>query len=131
MGVGAGWYYDSLDGMVVHQNLPESLANVAFSYYHGPYATEALAMAHKGVSGPASSTNESLGTQVGNAAGSVGGITGLSGLISAVSSPNFWTRAGEFVVGLILLDIGLKAFTGHSVIETAGKTAAKGAVLAA
>ena len=51
MGVGAGWYYDSKDNDVVHQNYTESLANAlpGFSYFHGPYATEAEAIAHKGV----------------------------------------------------------------------------------
>ena len=51
-----------------------------------------------------------------------------------LTSKNLWIRLGEGAVALILLDVGLKAFTGHSVIEVAtktGKTAAKGAATAA
>jgi hypothetical protein len=110
MGVGAGWYYDSLDGMVVHQNLAESLANALFDYYHGPYKTEALALAHKGVSGPPASTNESLGQQLGTATGSVLGLPQLSNL------RDLMIRVIKVVIGAAMIIVGIAQLSGASKI---------------
>ncbi len=108
MGVGAGWYYDSADGDVTHQNLVESLANVGFSYFHGPYKTEALAIAHKGVAGPPGTPNESLGSQAETVA------TGSSSPIAGLFQGNLWLRVGEVVLGLLLIAIGVAELT-HAV----------------
>jgi len=49
------------------------------------------------------------------------------GIWGTLTSKNLWIRLGEGAVALILLDVGLKAFTNKSVIETvAKKTPAKG-----
>jgi len=118
MGVGAGWYYDSEDDDVVHQNLAESLANVGFTYFHGPYKTEAEAVAHTGISGPAGSPNESLTQQVGNV------TTGQ--FLGVLTSHSLWTRVVEGVAGAMLLGVGLLSITGiGSKAAKVGKTAGK------
>lgn len=103
MGVGAGWYYDSIDDDVVHQNLAESLANAIFSYYHGPYKTAALAEAHKGVKGPPGKKNEGLGTQVTSAAKA----TGVSQFLGDLTSRNTLMRIGEGALGVALIIVGV------------------------
>jgi hypothetical protein len=114
MGVGAGWYYDSLDGMIVHQNLAESLANSVFPYYHGPYATEALAVTHKGVKGPPSTTNASVGQQVGTAVGSLTGVSAIGDFFNRLEEKQTWTRVGEVLLGGILVYAGVRALTSGS-----------------
>lgn len=47
----------------------------------------------------------------------------------ALSNSNTWIRVGEGVVALILLDVGLKAFTNKSVIETVAKKTPAGKIL--
>jgi hypothetical protein len=48
--------------------------------------------------------------------------TGLiGGIWGTLTDSHLWIRVGEFVVALILLDVGLKAFTNKSVIETVAK----------
>ncbi|HEY1622148.1 MAG TPA: hypothetical protein VGG25_31310 [Streptosporangiaceae bacterium] len=106
MGVGAGWYYDSQDGDVVHQNLAESLANSVFSYYHGPYATSALAVAHKGVTGAPAKVNESLGQQAENVAG-----TGL-GLFNGKAGAADVTRVAQILLGAILIAVAAARISG-------------------
>ena len=102
MGVGAGWYYDSADGDVVHQNLAESLANViGIKYFHGPYPTEEAAIEHKGVPGPPGVPNESLEQQATTA------TTG--GLIELITGRALWVRVVEVVLGGGLILIGIKA----------------------
>ena len=93
MGVGAGWYYDSKDNDVVHQNYAESLANAlpGFSYFHGPYATEAEAIAHKGVPGPSGVPNESIPTQVTNV------TTGS--FLALLTGRGLWVRIAEVAIG--------------------------------
>lgn len=125
MGVGAGWYYDSLDGMVVHQNLAESLANALFSYYHGPYPTEAAAIAHRGVSGPPGSTNESAGQQIAAATGNAaGGLLGLPSFGSA-GWRSYGLRALKIVTGVILIIVGLVQLTHAQQIVAAAAPIAK------
>jgi hypothetical protein len=131
MGIGAGWYYDSLDGMVVHQNLAESIPNAAFSYYHGPYATEALAIAHKGVAGAPGQTSEPITQQVGNAAGTVTGTAGVTDFLSRLSSANTWERVAMVALGMLLIAIGVAHITHAVPIATkVAKTAGTAAVLA-
>jgi hypothetical protein len=125
MGTGAGWYYDSLDGLVVHQNLAESLASAPFSYYHGPYATKQLALQHKGVSGPPATTNEPVSTQLSTAAGQV---SGFGPLIQALTSRGTWIRVAEVIVGGGLILVGLNHLAGNPA-GAAAKDAAKAAVL--
>lgn len=122
MGVGAGWYYDSLDGMVVHQNWLESLANGGFSYFHGPYPTEAAAAAHVGVSGPKSTTNASTGQQVGTAIGQ----TAQSALFGTGGATGLFSRIAEAAVGIGLLLIGVKALTNVDATGKAKKLVTKG-----
>jgi hypothetical protein len=130
MGVGAGWYYDSLDGDVVHQNLAESLANVAFSYYHGPYATEALAVAHKGVAGAPGNPNEGTGQQVANAAGTVTGTASVTDFLSRLTQANTWERVGMVALGMLLIAVGVAHITHAVPIATkVAKTAGAAAVL--
>jgi hypothetical protein len=105
MGVGAGWYYDSADGDVVHQNLAESLANVLGPYFHGPYATEAEAIAHKGVAGAPGVPNEGVSQQLGTAVSS-----GLGGLLPKFTSQQwreFAIRGLKVIGGLVLIVVGL------------------------
>lgn len=125
MGVGSGWYYDSLDGMVVHQNLAESLANAIFTYYHGPYPTEQAAIAHKGVAGPPGQTNESLATQVGNATGNT--AANLFGLPhwSPKQLREFALRGLKVVIGLALVIIGVVQLTHADRLITTAATVAK------
>jgi len=52
-----------------------------------------------------------------------------SGIWGTLTSKNLWIRLGEGVVALILLDVGLKAFTNKSVIETVAKKTPAKAVL--
>jgi hypothetical protein len=51
-----------------------------------------------------------------------------SGIWSTLTNHNLWVRVGEAVVAIILLDVGLKAFTGNSVIETVAKKTPAGKV---
>jgi len=62
----------------------------------------------------------------GEQAGQIGGD-----FFNLLTSKNLWIRLAEGAVALILLDVGLKAFTNHSVIETVAKKATKGAATAA
>lgn len=110
-GYGAGWYYDSIDGDVVHQNLAESLANVLVGYYHGPYATEAEAEAHPGVAGPPGVPNESVGTQVANV--STGSFLGL------VESRSIWIRIVEIAIGGTLILIGISKLLNPEIKDAA------------
>ena len=128
MGVGAGWYYDSLDGMVVHQNLAESIPNAAFPYYHGPYLTEALALAHAGVTGPPATTNASVAAQVGTAVANLTGINAIGDFFTRLSQGNTWLRVGEVLAGGLLLTAGVIAITEQT---KAGKTAGKAFNMAA
>jgi hypothetical protein len=126
MGVGAGWYYDSVDGDVTHQNLPESLANAAFSYYHGPYPTQQAAMAHTGVKGPNAVTNESLAAQAGTVAGGVVKTDIAGGL----NIGTLMLRVGEVLLGLVLVGVGLAKLTGkENAISKVAATGAVGAML--
>ena len=43
------------------------------------------------------------------------------GIWGTLTSKNLWIRIGEGIVAIILLDVGLKAFTNKSVIETVAK----------
>lgn len=55
--------------------------------------------------------------------------TGLiSGIWGTLTNHNLWIRVGEGIVALILLDVGLKAFTNKSVIETVAKKTPAGRV---
>lgn len=75
-------------------------------------------------------------TGAGNLAGNVGPVTAdstsptalIGGIWGGLTSKNLWIRAGEFVVALILLDVGLKAFTGTSVTEKAVKATGPGKI---
>ena len=114
MGVGAGWYYDSKDGDVVHQNWVESLANVGFSYFHGPYKTEAAALAHKGVTGGApAAANESIGQQAAKAAATGSWSGALIGFLVAMTDWHLWASLGWLVLGLALILIGIRMWTGR------------------
>lgn len=56
--------------------------------------------------------------------------TGLiGGIWGTLTNHNLWVRVGEGIVAIILLDIGLKAFTGNSVIETVAKKTPAGKVI--
>ena len=113
MGVGAGWYYDSVNDDVTHQNLAESLANAGFGYFHGPYPTEALAIAHEGVKGPAGTPNENLQTQAGQTAGNVLGIP---------TDRALWVRIAEGVIGVLLILVGVaKLATDSPIARTVAK----------
>jgi hypothetical protein len=57
-------------------------------------------------------TGVNAGVTAGNIAGTVWGT---------LSNHHLWVRVGEAVVAIILLDVGLKAFTNSSVIETVAK----------
>lgn len=118
MGVGAGWYYDSLDGDVVHQNLAESLANAAFSYYHGPYKTEALAVAHAGVAGPSGVANEPVGQQLANV--TTGSFLGI------LEGRGLWVRIAEVAIGGTLVIVGVSKLLGTG---QAAETVAKAAII--
>jgi len=50
------------------------------------------------------------------------------GIWGTLTNHNLWIRVGEGVVALILLDVGLKAFTNKSVIETVAKKTPAGRV---
>ncbi len=114
-GTGAGWYYDSVDGDVIHQNLAESLANVLVSYYYGPYATEAEAMAEgeklhsESSSNAAPSENESVSQQASNTAGTV--ASSVLGLPTFSGVRNLVIRAAMVVIGGALILIGLARLT--------------------
>jgi hypothetical protein len=121
MGIGAGWYYDSVDGDVIHQNLAESIPNAAFKYFHGPYKTEQLAIAHKGVAGPPGVPNESLGSQAASVA--TGGPGGMNW-------QNWILRIGEILLGVTLIGVGVAKLTGaENVISKAAVTAGKASLL--
>jgi hypothetical protein len=99
---------------------------------YGPYSTHAdavsIANSSEGLLGSIGlGINAGLGKASGGAVGDTSGSSTKSwyqqigDLAGALSNPNTWIRVGEGVVGLILLDVGLKAFTGTSVTETAVK----------
>lgn len=117
MGVGAGWYYDSLDNDVVHQNLAESLANALVTYYHGPYSTEQEAETHTGVAGPPGTPNENLGQQAAGVAG--------QDILGGINIGNLVLRAGEILLGIVLIGVGIAKLTGA---ENLVSTAVKGVV---
>jgi hypothetical protein len=119
MGIGAGWYYDSLDGMVVHQNFIEGL--VPASYYHGPYPTEAAAKIHAGITGPPSTTNASTGNQVATAAGSITGTASVTSFLTSLSRPQTWQRVAEGVIGILLILVGVAKLAESSPVASAIK----------
>jgi len=53
------------------------------------------------------------------------GIDAIGNLANKLSEKNFWIRVGEFAVGFILLDVGLKSLTGTSIIEKTTSTVKK------
>jgi hypothetical protein len=118
MGVGSGWYYDSIDNDVVHQNLSESLANAVFTYYHGPYKTEAEAEAHKGVKGPEGHPGESISTQADN---TVASAVGVNNFLGDLTSRNTFQRLAEGVIGVLLIVIGVAKLTENTAVGTALK----------
>jgi hypothetical protein len=75
-------------------------------------------------SGPEAAAN--LGQATTNAVPQLSPANLISSSIwSTLSSHNLWVRVGEAVVALILLDVGLKSFTGTSAIEVTMKQAKK------
>lgn len=80
--------------------------------------------------------SQSIGPAAGAAAQNLQ-IPGLSGIdaignfFNKLGQKNTWLRIGEGIVAIVLLDVGLKALTGHSVIESTGKTITGGSKKAA
>lgn len=51
------------------------------------------------------------------------------GIWGTLTNHNLWVRVGEAIVAFILLDVGLKAFTNKSVIETVAKKTPAGKLI--
>jgi hypothetical protein len=112
MGTGAGWYYDSHDGDVVHQNFFESIPNVGFGdYYIGPFNTAQEAMqagqayaAQHGTPNPME--NENANQQV---AGIASDVTG-SLIPSLFTQRGFAERVVLVLLGGALIVVGIREF---------------------
>jgi hypothetical protein len=108
-GTGSGYYYDSIDGDVVHQNAIESLANVAVSYYYGPYSTQAEALAEgqklaSAGKGANPSANESVSSQLGNVAD--------QSLLGGKLQEGDLIRIAQVLLGLVLIAVAAARITG-------------------
>lgn len=97
----------------------------------GPFASQAQAAAwvaaHPQYFGPgktniAPPSDTPVTSGIPGASNPLSGVEAIGNFFNKLGQKNTWIRIGEGVVALILLDVGLKAFTGHSVIETTGKT---------
>lgn len=80
--------------------------------------------------------SQSIGPAAGAAAQNLqvpglSGIDAIGNFFNKLGQKNTWIRIGEGIVAIILLDVGLKAFTGKSVIESTGKTITGGTKAAA
>lgn len=123
MSYGAGWYYDSLNNDVVHQNLAESLANALLTYYHGPYATEALAETHAGVVGATGIPNEPTGESLTKGLNTITGSVS-SDILGGLNIGNLVLRAAEILLGITLIGVGIAKLTGaENIISSAIKKA--------
>lgn len=49
----------------------------------------------------------------------------IAGIWGTLTSKSLWIRVAEAIAAFVLLDVGLKSFTGTSVIESGAKTARK------
>lgn len=87
-----------------------------------------------GAIGPGVGAGAQAVSPITNLPGVVPGLTGLNAIgdfASRLTEKQTWIRIGEAVVAIVLLDVGLKAFTGTSVIESTGKKITGGTKAAA
>lgn len=117
MGFGAGWYYNDVSGDVVHASALTSIGEGLVPGWHGPYATEAEALAHKGISGAPAQANESV---TGSASGSLANT--VQNLISGKSGQNLVVRGVEILAGLALIYAGAKAMLTPAGQSVANRT---------
>jgi hypothetical protein len=96
----------------------------------GPYATKADAQAWQTSANTAGNSPGSAIGGVTNAAANATGLTAIGDFFSRLGQANTWIRAGEVVLGLVLLAVGVARLTNAVPIATkiAG-VAAKGAIL--
>lgn len=96
----------------------------------GPYATKAEAQAWQT---SANTAGNSPGSAIGGTASAIGNATGLTAIgdfFSRLTQANTWLRAGEVVLGLVLIAVGIARITNAVPLATkiAG-AAAEGALL--
>ena len=96
---------------LTQSNLPQNLANdiITGSKTAAGFAGETRYVGKASVQG------------IDNVAHSLNPTQLWTNIWGVLSNSNTWIRIGEGVVALILLDVGLKAFTNKSVIETVAK----------
>jgi len=88
-----------------------SVENVNWANINGPYATQAKADAEVAAlqkSAPAPGT----GKQVTNQAAATAGASGLTQLISDLTSSGTWVRVAKVAIGGVLVIVGLAKMTG-------------------
>jgi hypothetical protein len=104
MGIGSGWYYNDVSGDVVHASAFTSIGEGIVPGWHGPYATQALAIAHKGTVGATAKANETVPGSVAAA----GGNAASNGLLpSGLFTRALWLRIAEGALGAALILVGV------------------------
>lgn len=108
MGIGPGWYYNTVSGDVVHASAITSLGEGAIPGWHGPYKTEAQAIAHTGVIGAPAKANESvIGGAESAGKNAIPGTTSVTQFLGSLSSRSMWTRIAEGALGTALILVGV------------------------
>lgn len=142
------WFYNNVSGAVISEPAIFGFAQPHFPDWHGPFPSKQAALdfyaanrsAHPGWKAPAGFGANVTNTVGAGAQNAIKDLTKGYGLIWP-GAGHFMLRVGEFLVGGVLLAIGLNALlkstTGHSGVDmgktgvkVASKTTAAGKVVA-
>lgn len=128
------WYYNDISGEEHHATNPIDNAAYASLTHAGihwhEYATEAALLASVKAhhwKTPTKNPLHGITNTVGSAPG-LGGIAAIGDFFARLTEPNTWVRIGEFVAGVILIYVGVKAMFPDAVksVTAPVRGAAKG-----